>query len=299
MGGVPDLIVTCSSVMRRVWLFGKRSTQVWWNSGSALFPFERVDGASSEYGCLAAASVARFADSVVWLGGGPNAAGMVMMSQGYQPTRISNYALETLIAGLGDVSSATAWTYQQAGHPFYALNLPGAETTWVYDLATQQWHERAYFSNGAYSRHRAECHTLSFGEHVVGDYENGNIYALDQDQHTDDGAPLVWMRRSPHLSADMTRLFFNAFQIDVEMGTGLDGIQQGTDPQIFLRYSDDFGHSWSAEKQASSGKIGEYRKRMIFRRLGSARNRVFEIRGSDPVKVRILGAELDITQGAS
>jgi hypothetical protein len=299
IGGVPDLIVRATSLHRKIWLLCKKSTQVWWNSGDSFFPFTRIDGASSEYGCIAEASVARFADSLVWLGGGPNAEGLVLMTLGDQPTRISNYAVETAINALGDLSAATGWAYVEAGHPFYCLNLPGAETTWVYDMSTQQWHERAYFSNGAYQRHRADCHMWAFGIHIVGDYQNGNIYALDSNVHTDDGALKVWMRRAPHIVSGMDRMFFSKAQFDMEMGTGLDGLVQGSDPQVFLRYSDDGGHTWSHEKQASSGRLGEYRKRMIFRRLGSSRNRVFELRGSDPVKIRILGADLDIEKGAS
>ena len=69
-----------------------------------------------------------------------------------------------------------------------------------------------------------------------------------------------------------------------------------------LRWSDDGGHTWSNEHWASMGKIGEYGKRVIWRRLGMTtklRDRVYEVSGSDPVKIAIMGAELAVTPTAA
>ena len=74
---------------------------------------------------------------------------------------------------------------------------------------------------------------------------------------------------------------------------------QGLDPQVMMSYSDDAGHTWCQERKRSIGKIGEKHKRIMFQRLGSSRNRVYEIKVSDPVKVVILGAELLVEEGTS
>ena len=67
------------------------------------------------------------------------------------------------------------------------------------------------------------------------------------------------------------------------------------DPQVMLRWSDDGGHTWSNETWASMGKLGEYYRRVFWRRLGMTlklRDRVYEISGTDPVKLAVMGAEL-------
>jgi hypothetical protein len=72
-------------------------------------------------------------------------------------------------------------------------------------------------------------------------------------------------------------------------------ITQGSDPEVMLRWSDDGGHTWSNEHWAKMGKIGEYYRRVFWRRLGMTlklRDRVYEISGTDPIKVDIMGAEL-------
>jgi hypothetical protein len=76
----------------------------------------------------------------------------------------------------------------------------------------------------------------------------------------------------------------------------------GANPQLMLRWSDDGGHTWNGERQASMGRIGQYGTRVIFRRLGMTvklRDRVYEISGTDPVKVAIMGAELQISPTGS
>ena len=96
---------------------------------------------------------------------------------------------------------------------------------------------------------------------------------------------------------NLKRTAHHALQVDIEAGTGLKS-GQGSDPQVMLRWSDDGGHTWSNEHWASMGKIGEYGKRVIWRRLGMTtklRDRVYEISGSDPVKIAIMGAELTAT----
>ena len=76
----------------------------------------------------------------------------------------------------------------------------------------------------------------------------------------------------------------------------------GANPQLMLRWSDDGGHTWNGKRQASMGRIGKYGTRVFFRALGMTtklRDRVYEISGTDPVKVAIMGAELQASGTAS
>jgi hypothetical protein len=71
-----------------------------------------------------------------------------------------------------------------------------------------------------------------------------------------------------------------------------------TSPKVMLRWSDDGGHTWSNEHWTSIGRLGEYGHRAFWRRLGMTlklRDRVYELSGTDPVKITIMGAELIIS----
>jgi hypothetical protein len=93
-------------------------------------------------------------------------------------------------------------------------------------------------------------------------------------------------------------MFYSALQVDMETGVGT-ATGQGSDPLLMLRYSSDGGHTWSNEKTASAGKIGEYGARARFNRLGSGRNRVWELSFTDPCKFAVLGAVVEGEPGTS
>lgn len=288
-------------MQENLYLFSKNHLEVWYNSGNSSFPMERIQGSVLELGCASAQSVVSIQSSVFWLGKDKTGQGKVYQMSGLQPQRVSTLAIETKIQELGEnMSTARAWAYQQGGHIFYCLNIPNDNTTWCYDLATGMWHERAYFSSvNGYSRHLADCCTFAFSKNIVGDYSSGNIYSLEPTVYTDNGNYISRERISPHLAKDIKRIFYSQFQLDMEMGLGLDGSGQGVDPQVMLSWSNDGGHSYSNEHWVSASRIGTRKARAIFRRLGQARDRVFKVRMTDPIKVTWLGADLQMEQGAS
>jgi hypothetical protein len=299
--GLPDKVVGTVSLNQHVFVLGTQSTEVFYNSGDADFPFTRVQGAVVDVGCAGAFTIQKLQNSLFWVGGDHTGQGIVYRSQGFQAERISTPAIEAVIRGISpdDLEDARAWVYQQGGHAFYCLNLPGTDRTWVYDTSTGLWHDRAYRAAWSLERHRADCHALAYGLNVVGDYENGKIYELDPDTNSDAGTSIVRIRTAPHFSSGLKLVRHNSFQLDMEVGVGLDGTTQGTDPQVMLQWSDDGGHTWSNERWADIGKIGKRRTRVIWRRLGSSRDRVYRVMVSDPIKVVLIGAELDVEEGAA
>jgi hypothetical protein len=70
-----------------------------------------------------------------------------------------------------------------------------------------------------------------------------------------------------------------------------------SNPQAMLRWSNDGGSTWSNEHWTGVGQIGKYKNRAIWRRLGTARDRIFEVSVTDPVNFVIISANLKV-QGA-
>ena len=302
--GLPDNIVGIIVDHREVWVFGTNSVEVWYDAGGADFPLARIQGAFNEIGCLAAFSIAKLDNGVFWLGKDARGQGIVYRANGYTGQRISTHAVEWQIQQYGDLSGTIGYTYQQDGHSFYVLVFPGADTTWVYDVATSAWHERAGWQNSQFTRHRGNCQMAFANQIVVGDYQNGNLYAFDPEVYADNSQIQRWLRSwraLPTGQNDLKRTAHHTLQLDCESGVGLN-TGQGSDPQVMLRWSDDGGHTWSNEHWAGMGKIGEYQRRVFWRRLGMTlklRDRVYEISGTDPVKIAIMGAELIVSPTAA
>lgn len=327
--GSPDGLVAVNIDHREAWLFGSDSVEVWYNAGLPDFPLTRIQGAFNEIGCVATFSVAKLDNTLFWLGTDARGQGIVYKANGYSGQRVSTHAVEWQIQQYGNISDAIAYTYQQDGHSFYVLTFPSANATWVYDAATQAWHERAGWNNGSFTRHRSNCQCNFGGNTVVGDFQNGNIYTLDLDVYADNGQIQRWLRSwraLPTGQNNLKRTAQHSLQLDAQAGALLapiteyvqliteDGfglITESEDilvdetvlsfnppPQFMLRWSDDGGHTWSNEHWAQGGAVGAYGTRIFWRRLGMTlklRDRVYELSGTDPIQIAIMGAELGIS----
>ncbi len=299
--GRPDNLEMVLSVNLNLWLFGAQTTEVWWNAGTSPFPFQRNQSAFIETGIVAPGTAARVGSSVAWVGNDERGQGTVWYANGLSPVRISTHAVEFALSGYARLTEASAFAYQIGGHEFYQLTVPapadgsGPGGTWVYDFATQLWHERTYLGTNGEEPHRAWIGGVAFGQVVAGDRADGRLYVYDSAHGFDDAAPIRRLRQSPHLSQAEKRIRYDAFELQVEPGVGL-LTGQGSNPLAYLSWSDDGGHTWSNEHPASLGAMGKYLTRVKWRRLGVSRDRVFRVATSEPVPITWLGAELDLVQ---
>ena len=198
-------------------MFGSYTVEVWYDAGLPTFPLARIQGAFNEIGCAAAYSVAKLDNGIFWLGTDQRGKGIVYRSNGYSGTRISTHAVEWQIQQYTQISDAVAYTYQQDGHSFYVLNFPTADTTWVYDVATQTWHERAGWDNDKFTRQRGSSQMFFNNENVIGDYRAGAIYAYDLNVYSEAGALQKWLRSwraLPTGQNDLNRTVQHSLQLD-------------------------------------------------------------------------------------
>lgn len=220
----PDNIISMIDVNREVWLINSGSVEVWINAGLPGFAFQRLTGVFPEHGSVATYSALRIGESVFFLSQDKDGQGLVFMSRGYNLVDITDEATAyqfAQYAKMGTISDAIAFSYQQEKHTFYWLIFPTANASWVYDLTTGKWHERSYFFNGNFSRHLANCGFFFNGLNVVGDYRNGNLYALNLDTYTDNGATKKWVRSwraLPPAKQVFEPMSFDSLQIDAQVG---------------------------------------------------------------------------------
>lgn len=272
----------------QLFLMGQEGGEVWdspTNPGPD-FPFIRSSGARIQVGCVAPFSLKQMDNSIFWLGQDKVGAGIVWKLSGYTPVRVSNFALEQLLQALPDLSGATAYTLQEDGRSFYALNVDGLSTTWVYDSSTTLWHERAEWIDGDYAPHRATCHLYAFGKHLVG-AADGKIYRLDPTVNTNAGDTLMRRVIGPHLAAKDGALYeLKSLGIECDVGQGR---PDGTAPLAMMRYSKNGGKTWSNWHYPNLGVAGDGRARPKIHRPGSGRDWVVDVACTEDTRFNILG----------
>ena len=335
--GAPDDLVALIVDHREVYLMGEISSEVWTDVGTVPFPFQRIPGTSTQHGIAAPFSLYRLGNSFAYVSRNNRGQAQIMQMQGYIPQRISTHAVENTLANQNvDDAIAWTYQlegHEVYVVTFPSLDLTWAydATTQMW----HKWLYTA--TDSTYQRHRGNCCAVFQGLVMVGDYENGKIYELDKTNYTDDGQNVRRLRRAPHLVTEFQRQYFDELQIQFQPGVGttglsatlqqinlqspyvitdtgtltigaLDTVYLGefntinqftttTNPQAMLRWSNDGGSTWSNEHWTSVGQMGKYRNRAIWRRLGQARDRIFEVSVTDPVNFVIISANLKM-QGA-
>lgn len=295
--GYPDPLAGLIVMHREIWLIGQLTSEVWYDSGAADFPFQAFPGAFIEHGCVAPYSISAQDLSVYWLSQDKQGQTIVIEGTAYQAHRISTNAIENEIRGYANITDAIGFCYQQEGHVFYVLTFPSANATWVYDISVKLWHQRAWTdADGNLNRHRANCAMNAYGTVVCGDWQNGNLYKWDLNTYTDTGEPISRIRSMPHTLENLNRISYVQLLADMEVGEIVD---PEASPMINLRWSDDRGKTYGNYIQQSLGKTGEYLTNPQWRRLGIARDRVFELSWSADTKTALQGVFLTTTPSAT
>ena len=289
--GSPDKVVAVFSNHRELWVFGEETIEVYLNSGNSDFPFERIQGAYLERGCAAAFSIAEDDNTLFWLGDD----GIIYRASGYTPQRISTHAIEEEIRKFSSISDAVAYFVTISGHKFYHLTFPTGKKSFVYDVSTGLWHERESFGSNYWRS--GTTYARAYGKDIVGDAFQGRLGELDMDTFAEYGTTMQGILTGPPVHSDRKRIFHNKFELDIESGVGLTS-GEGSDPQMWMDYSDDGGRTFSLRKPfRSMGKLGEYQARLRWTRLGMARNRIYRVTVADAVKRSIVGTHLDADMG--
>lgn len=296
-------VVSLVAIHDQVIVFKTDSMCFYVNEGNAGFVYGRLSGLYPAVGCAVAASVTVLNEKVFWIGHTSTGQSVIYMIQGYQPERVSSYAIENTINAYSTISDAQGFGYTQEGHGFVIFNFPTGGQTWVFDyketerLKLPVWHERAGFSGGFFTNYDGQCSVRFGGTIYMGSPSSGALYALD-----------LTTALGP-LDAGMPRKILRSWQqdkesdypaekcnyLDFQMDTGL-GVPLASNPQLVLRQSFDGGETWTAEQYVPIGGTGATNQTVRFRRLGATRRglnefRIFEMSSTDRFQATLMAAD--------
>lgn len=312
-----DNLVAAVVSHRVIWLIGVTGSEVWSNTGGGglgnlvnttpgatavsvnTFPFEAIPGVEFEDGCAAVYSIAKTDTKIFFLAQNATGGRYVLEGSGYKCSRISTPAIEAVFAKYSVVSDAIGYCYMQRGHYFYVLSFPTADATWCFDTSSSKWHERVSVdNNGNEHRYQAGFHAFAYDMNIAGDWSNGNIYAFDLANFTENGTPIKRLQSFPQQmdNDNNARVLFRNFTADIAPG---DDINPNDAPLMSLRWSDDRGASWGNPIIQVMGATGAYNTNVKFNRLGYARTRVFELSWSTNSNTALNGAFLDVIVSAT
>lgn len=270
-----------------VWIIGTDTFEVRYNTGVGSQPFSPLEGLVGRFGIAAPFAFGLTGNQNFWLSRNAEGVGQFVATRGSIPTPVSTYGVNTAIAGYlrsSTISDAEVLTYQQQGHTWPVLSFPSPKKTWAYDVEGQGWAERGKWNpvTGMFELWTPRTHSFSFGKHLVGDRTTGNLYEMDTTFTTEgDGTGIVRERIAPLLTNEHKRTPIDSLELLMDPGVGT-ASGAGSNPQATLSMSDDSGHVYGNQRMASMGRIGNFRKRIYWTRLGAPPSAVAKVRYSDP-----------------
>jgi hypothetical protein len=283
--GNPDNLLSIESNNRQFILFGEESIEMWDNTGEAGFPFARNPNGYVESGCGAPYSTCSADNTVYWI----DQDRLARRLEGNIARRVSHEGVEQKWQDYSTIADAQALSYVYDGHTYVKFTFPTAGATWVYDINTQEWHERQSYG---YDHWRAKWVVKCYDKTLVGDTLTGNIGEIDARTYTEWGNVLLREATSGAITDGGRWIQHDRLELELDVGNvPLSG--QGSAPEIMLDVSDDGGVTFRSRSNRSLGATGKYRKRVHWERGGRSRERVNRFRVTDPIPFVVTGARLD------
>jgi hypothetical protein len=285
----PDLTMGFRVCNRRIMMFGSNHIESYVDSGDPNFPFTRDQSVYVESGAYRNSLV--IADNMIFgIAVNARGAGWAFRLAGITPQRISTHAVEASWQSYPTVRDVNVRTYQENGHEFVLFDFPGGNATWAFDISTGLWTERGVWNGTDWDRDWGETHIYdaALELHLVGDYRNSYIYLQSQTYYDFNGTPIYWARRFPHVNQDQSGVVYDLVRLICQ--TGVNGtLPAGTPATITLSKSEDGGYTWTQPlRPVSAGAAGAYNRKIDWRALGYATDRVFEIAGHDPIPLALI-----------
>lgn len=190
-------------------------------------------------------------------------------------------------------------------HKMYVLTFPVDNETWIYNVTTGLWSRRE--SNGI-GRWRANSSVLFNNEVLVGDYREGTIWLLTEDEFTENGVPLKYQLVPPVIRDKDTDIYVESVELFMEVGVGsIDTVDdlgvkkaEPIKPLVQFEYSKDGGASWQQKQDLSIGRVGERDIRVKSRLFGRVRylyGFLLRFTVTDDVPVEMYELHVNISRG--
>ena len=291
----PDPVNALLKVRNEVYALNRHTIEVFDNVGGDFFPFQRIDGAQIEKGCIGTHACCVFAEAVAFLGSGFNEAPAIYIGANGNASKISTQEIDQLLLGYTEAQLALAKleARNDKTHQHLYIHLP--DRTLVYDYAASQaTNQQIWFTLtstlAGFAQYRARNFVWCFDRWNIGDPLSSAVgYTTDltSDHY---GQQVRWEFG--------TLMLYNggkgAVVHELELVSLTGRVALGIDPQISTSYSLD-GQSWSQDRIISAGTTGNAAKRLVWWQQGMMRNfRMQRFRGTSAAHLSFLRLEAQI-----
>lgn len=289
----PDRVVALHAHRGVLYALGTETIQPFAVRNSNAFAFAPILGGVISKGIRSRFAVRNFGSTFAFVGGGENEGESIWAFRGSDVAKISTTPLDFLLqnATPEQLDECYAFAHSLNGAEFWGVTF-GARTL-VYDQTASrlsgrlEWHERSSRIDSVDVQWRVASIVTAYNKTFVGDIQNGRIGELSDDFFDEYGEYIVRTTSGQPFSNEGSSMSVSSIEATLSAGTGT----PTKDPKLGLCFSDDGGRTYSNMMFRGLGKLGDYERRTIWRRLGRfGKYRVlcFEFAGkTDPTFIKV------------
>lgn len=266
----PDPIVAIKKLRNEAVALNRHTIEFFDNIGGNLFPFQRIEGAQIQKGCVGRKACCIFEQMVAFLGSGRNENVSVYLGASGDTVKIGTEETDTILEGYSDaeLASAVVEARTDGAHRFLYVHLP--DRTLVYDatastaLETPAWHVLTSGVSG-FSGYEARGFVLVDGVWYCG--HGDRIGRLDREVSTHWSAKTRWEFGTLIVYNEGRGALFH----DLELVALTGSVELSEEAFVKSSYSLD-GMAWSADRVIGAGTTGQRGKRLVWFQQGMMRN---------------------------
>lgn len=289
----PDPITALLKFRNEIYALNRHTIEVFDNTGSPGFPFQRIAGAQIQKGTLGTHTCCLFADAIAFMGSGVNESVSVYVGANGNAQKIATREIEEILATYTEAQLSAVFMQErtEGAHQFLEIHLP--DQTIVFDASgSQAVGQPVWFI--------LRSSLVGLGRYEVCDavwaYDRWNVCKpaatdigfLDKNIATHWGQTIGWEFGTTIIYNEGRGAIFHEMELVSLTGR----VQPGADPTVWTSYSVD-GLTYSVEKPARVGTLGEYNKRVVWLQQGHMRNwRLQKFRGTSEAQLAVARLEV-------
>jgi hypothetical protein len=288
----PDPVIALLKLRNEVVALNRHTIEFFDNVGGNLFPFQRIEGAQIEKGCIGKSACCIYMEAVAFLGSGFNEQVAVYAGANGNAIKISTHEIDTILEGYTEeeLAEAIMESRNEGSHFFLYLHLP--DRTLVYDggasndMKVPVWTVLTTTLDG-FSRYRARFFCYAYNAWRCADPLSGRLGYLRRDVSTHYGETVRWEFGTVILYNAGAGAIVNRLELVSLTGS----VAFGQDPVISTSYSVD-GLSWSTDRTTRVGALGATSKRIAWMRQGKMQDRrIQRFRGTSDAHMAFMRLE--------
>jgi hypothetical protein len=288
----PDPVKALLKLRNEIYALNRHTIEVFDNLGTTGFPFQRITGAQIQKGTLGTHTCCVFSEAIAFMGSGTNESISVYLGANGSASKIATREIEEILAGYTEAQLSTSFMQErtEGAHVFLEIHLP--DQTLVFDAAgSAALQQPVWFI--------LRTSLVGLGRWAVCDavwaYNRWNVCKpgetdvgyLDKNIASHWGETIGWEFGTIILYNESR----GAIVHELELVSLTGRVQPGADPTVWTSYSTD-GLTYSVEKAARVGTLGQYNKRIVWLQQSSMRNwRLQKFRGTSAAQIAMARLE--------